>query len=56
MGCHQEMVSMKGLGYKEILDYLDGIYYAAGSRRNIKDGIPGILQRDRLHGLREKRM
>lgn len=24
MGCHQEMVSMKGLGYKEILDYLDG--------------------------------
>ena len=25
MGCHQEMVSMKGLGYKEILDYLDGV-------------------------------
>lgn len=25
MGCHQNMVSMKGLGYKEILDYLDGI-------------------------------
>ena len=25
MGCHQDMVSMKGLGYKEILDYLDGI-------------------------------
>lgn len=24
MGCHQDMVSMKGLGYKEILDYLDG--------------------------------
>ena len=23
-GCHKEMVSMKGLGYKEILDYLDG--------------------------------
>lgn len=23
-GCHQGMVSMKGLGYKEILDYLDG--------------------------------
>ena len=34
MGCHQEMVSMKGLGYKEILDYLDGIYTAAGSSRN----------------------
>lgn len=23
-GCHKDMVSMKGLGYKEILDYLDG--------------------------------
>lgn len=26
MGYHKEMVSMQGLGYKEILDYLDGIY------------------------------
>lgn len=25
MGCHRGMVSMQGLGYKEILDYLDGI-------------------------------
>lgn len=24
MGCHRDMVSMQGLGYKEILDYLDG--------------------------------
>lgn len=24
MGCHSRMVSMQGLGYKEILDYLDG--------------------------------
>lgn len=24
MGCHREMVAMQGLGYKEILDYLDG--------------------------------
>lgn len=24
MGCHSGMVSMQGLGYKEILDYLDG--------------------------------
>ncbi len=24
MGCHREMVSMQGLGYKEILDYLNG--------------------------------
>ena len=26
MGCTREMVSMQGLGYKEILDYLDGKY------------------------------
>ena len=24
MGCTRDMVSMQGLGYKEILDYLDG--------------------------------
>ncbi|MCM1388263.1 MAG: tRNA (adenosine(37)-N6)-dimethylallyltransferase MiaA [Bacillus sp. (in: Bacteria)] len=24
MGCHKDMVSMQGLGYKEILEYLDG--------------------------------
>lgn len=24
MGCHKEMISMQGLGYKEILDFLDG--------------------------------
>ncbi|MCM1106602.1 MAG: tRNA (adenosine(37)-N6)-dimethylallyltransferase MiaA [Blautia sp.] len=24
MGCHREMVSMQGLGYKELLDYLEG--------------------------------
>lgn len=24
MGYHKEMVSMQGLGYKELLDYLDG--------------------------------
>ncbi|MBD5542971.1 MAG: tRNA (adenosine(37)-N6)-dimethylallyltransferase MiaA [Lachnospiraceae bacterium] len=26
MGCHRNMVSMQGLGYKEILGYLDGEY------------------------------
>lgn len=26
MGYHKQMVSMQGLGYKEILDYLDGAY------------------------------
>jgi tRNA dimethylallyltransferase len=25
MGCHRDMVSMQGLGYKELLDYLEGI-------------------------------
>ena len=25
LGCTRDMVSMQGLGYKEILDYLDGI-------------------------------
>jgi tRNA dimethylallyltransferase len=26
MGYHKKMVSMQGLGYKEILDYLEGAY------------------------------
>ena len=26
MGYHKKMVSMQGLGYKEVLDYLDGVY------------------------------
>ena len=26
-GCHRGMVSMQGLGYKELLDYLDGDIY-----------------------------
>lgn len=26
MGCTKDMISMQGLGYKEILDYLDGVY------------------------------
>ena len=26
MGCHRGMVSMQGLGYKEILAYLEGEY------------------------------
>ena len=41
MGCHQEMVSMKGLGYKEILDYLDGIY-------TLPEAVE-ILKRDTRH-------
>ncbi len=36
MGCRRGMVSMQGLGYKEILDYLDGIYSLEEAVRVIK--------------------
>ena len=41
MGCTREMVSMQGLGYKEILDYLDGIY-------SLEEAVE-ILKRDTRH-------
>ena len=41
MGCHREMVSMQGLGYKEILAYLDGGYPLEEAIR--------ILKRDTRH-------
>lgn len=41
MGYHKEMVSMQGLGYKEILDYLDGTYPLEEAVR--------ILKRDTRH-------
>lgn len=40
-GCHKEMVSMKGLGYKEILSYLDG-------EMSLEDAIT-LLKRDTRH-------
>lgn len=40
-GCTREMVSMQGLGYKEILDYFDGIYPLEEAVR--------ILKRDTRH-------
>ena len=40
-GCHKGMVSMKGLGYKEILDYLDG-------NMTLEEAIY-ILKRDTRH-------
>ncbi|MGN8885743.1 tRNA (adenosine(37)-N6)-dimethylallyltransferase MiaA [Blautia sp. HCP28S3_G10] len=40
-GCHRGMVSMQGLGYKEILDYLDGVYPLEEAVR--------ILKRDTRH-------
>ncbi len=41
MGCHREMVSMQGLGYKEILDYLEG-------RTTLEEAVY-ILKRDTRH-------
>ncbi|MBO5069254.1 MAG: tRNA (adenosine(37)-N6)-dimethylallyltransferase MiaA [Roseburia sp.] len=41
MGCHREMVSMQGLGYKEILDYLDG-------KRSLKEAVY-IIKRETRH-------
>ncbi|MGN0158034.1 MAG: tRNA (adenosine(37)-N6)-dimethylallyltransferase MiaA [Brotaphodocola sp.] len=41
MGCRRGMVSMQGLGYKEILDYLDGIY-------TLEEAVY-ILKRDTRH-------
>lgn len=40
-GCHRGMVSMQGLGYKEILDYLDG-------RCTLEEAVR-ILKRDTRH-------
>ncbi len=36
MGCHRGMVSMQGLGHKEILDHLDGLCTLEDSVRTIK--------------------
>lgn len=41
MGCHKGMVSMQGLGYKEILNYLDGEY-------SLEEAIR-VLKRDTRH-------
>ncbi len=41
MGCRRGLVSMQGLGYKEILDYLDGLYSLDEAVR--------ILKRDTRH-------
>lgn len=41
MGCRRDMVSMQGLGYKEILDYLDGTY-------TLEEAVE-ILKRDTRH-------
>lgn len=40
-GCTRKMVSMQGLGYKEILDYLDG-------KNSLEEAVT-ILKRDTRH-------
>ena len=40
-GCQKEMVSMKGLGYKEILSYLDG-------EMSLTEAV-AVLKRDTRH-------
>ena len=47
----EEMVSMQGLGYKEIFAYLDGECNAGRGNRNYQNGIPGILQNVSSPGL-----
>lgn len=41
MGYNKKMISMQGLGYKEIFDYLDGIY--------TKEEVISIIKRDTRH-------
>lgn len=41
MGCHSGMVSMQGLGYKEILDYLDG-------KRTLEEAVY-VIKRETRH-------
>ena len=36
LGCQKHMVSMQGLGYKEILDYLEGTYTIEEAEYRIK--------------------
>ena len=44
MGCSRSMVSMQGLGYKEILDYLDGTISLERSCLYFKTGYPPLCQ------------
>ena len=54
-GCTRDMVSMQGLGYKEILDYLDGRCSYEEAVRVLKRDTRHFAKRQ-LHGLSEKRM
>ena len=54
-GYSRNLVSMQGIGYKEIYASLDG-EYDLDRARYIINGIPDILPSGRLHGLNGKRM
>lgn len=53
-GCHRDMVSMQGLGYKEILDYLAGETTLEEAVRRIKQGTRHFAKRQLTWFRREK--
>ena len=55
MGYHRGMVSMQGLGYKEILAYLDGEYPLEEAVRILKE-IPDTSPSASLPGFAEKKI
>ncbi len=54
MGCRRDMVSMQGLGYKELLDYLDGKVDLAEAVRIIKRDSRHYAKRQETWFRREK--
>ena len=50
MGCTKDMVAMQGIGYKEMLSYLDGSY-SLKKQFILSSGKQDISQNGRLHGL-----
>lgn len=54
MGCHRDMVSMQGLGYKEILDYLDGTISLSEAVYRIKRDTRHFAKRQLTWFRREK--
>lgn len=51
MGCTKDMVAMQGIGYKEMLSYLDGGYSLEEAVYIIKRETRHFAN-DRLHGLK----
>ena len=55
-GCTRDLVSMQGLGYKEMIDYLDGKYDLTEAVRVLKRDTRHFAERDSLHGFEENEM